>query len=255
MIIRLIKKTLSSLNWQRQPEEPYVGTVVSYPKSGRTWLRVILDELELPFQYTHDQSNKRRFEELSLGSKVVYRKKPVIFIMRDPRDVVVSYFFEKAVRGRGFDGTLSDFIRSPLRGVEKNVRFNLAWLELGRRLPAFMPITYEEMDADATSVILEIVNFVGAEITHGEIDRAVRNNTFQKMREREARGEYADRYGNDLRATDLADAESFKVRRGKIGGFVDYLAAEDVALCNEILEKHQYQDRVARLLAQRRAGG
>ena len=30
-----------------------LGVVVSFPKSGRTWLRVMLDKLNLPMRYTH----------------------------------------------------------------------------------------------------------------------------------------------------------------------------------------------------------
>ncbi len=40
-----------------------------------------------------------------------------------------------------------------------------------------------------------------------------------------------------LRAGDTQDPESFKVRRGKIGGFEDYLSPEDQALAASALQE------------------
>ena len=34
-----------------------------------------------------------------------------------------------------------------------------------------------------------------------------------------------------LQPTDAADEESYKVRRGKVGGYVDYLDQQDIAFC------------------------
>lgn len=38
-----------------------------------------------------------------------------------------------------------------------------------------------------------------------------------------------------LRPKKVGDPESYKVRKGKIGGFVDYLSAEDIEYCNQML--------------------
>ena len=46
------------------------------------------------------------------------------------------------------------------------------------------------------------------------------------MQRKEARGEYSTL---SLTPADASDPESFKVRRGKIGGYADYLSEEDVA--------------------------
>src|ERR1041385_2848269 len=53
---------------------------------------------------------------------------------------------------------------------------------------------------------------------------ALEFSEFENMRKLEAAGAFDSKI---LQARDVADPESFKVRRGKIGGFTDYLAAED----------------------------
>jgi hypothetical protein len=40
-----------------------------------------------------------------------------------------------------------------------------------------------------------------------------------------------------LQPTDVADPESFKVRRGKVGGFTDYLLGDDLSCATEALAK------------------
>ena len=107
--------------------------VVSFPKSGRTWLRVMLDALGIACEYTHDTSSYEDaliFEEMRC-CEPHYQNRVVIFIHRDPRDTVVSGFFQltkRLARRRTYVGDLSDFVRDPRHGIEKIVRFNLAWL-------------------------------------------------------------------------------------------------------------------------------
>lgn len=226
-----------------------IGVLVSFPKSGRTWLRVMLDDLDIPFDYEHDgpHDNKSRpFDELTLCGKKKYLDKPVVFLSRDPRDTAVSGYFQKSLRPDGYAGTMADFIRDPLHGVEKIVRYNLTWLARGADLPAFLPITYEETVANPFAVVRGIVSFVGVEVSDAAIEHAVANNTFEKMRQREGRGEHLGRYGrygSMLSPTNSSNPEAYKIRRGRVGGYIDYLSAEDTACCDEILERYRYFDK------------
>ena len=43
-----------------------------------------------------------------------------------------------------------------------------------------------------------------------------------------------------LTPRDKGDPETYKVRRGKIGGYVDYLSPDDVAFCHAMLERYGY---------------
>ena len=67
------------------------------------------------------------------------------------------------------------------------------------------------------------------------------------MRAREASGAY-EKYKGALTPRDVRNPNSYKVRRGKVGGFVDYLSPEDIAYCDEVLKSHNYSEKVAMAL-------
>ena len=86
---------------------------------------------------------------------------------------------------------------------------------------------------------------VGAFLTGGaladeDVARAVRETTFEKMREMEASGAGARRWGVRLRPGDPADPDSFKTRRGVVGGWRDYFSLDDEAYATELLSRHDY---------------
>src|SRR3954468_24189642 len=70
-------------------------TVVSFPNSGRTWLRVMLDQLWIASEFKHNGSGHSRrlaFDALSPAGPR-FTKRRVILLLRDPRDTVVSGYF------------------------------------------------------------------------------------------------------------------------------------------------------------------
>jgi hypothetical protein len=216
--------------------------VVSFPKSGRTWLRVMLDELKLDAKYTHDGSGHSRtghVEELEPASEA-FSGKTIVFLYRDPRDTVVSGYFQTAKRLGGYDGTISDFVRDPRHGIEKIIRFNLEWLARGAELGRFHAVTYEDLKADTAGALAAIVGFVGAERGAEEIAVVVDEASFEKMQARERSGELAERYGRILAPADSSDPQSFKVREGIVGGFRKHLSDDDVAFCNAVIERLGY---------------
>ena len=62
--------------WSAKKLNSERGLMVSFPKSGRTWVRVMLDSVNCKLRYTHDGSDL-----------------PLLFLHRDPRDTAVSGFF------------------------------------------------------------------------------------------------------------------------------------------------------------------
>jgi hypothetical protein len=70
-------------------------------------------------------------------------------------------------------------------------------------------------------------------VTEETIRAAVEHGSFGSMKQREATRP-AD--GTPLAAGKAGDPESFKTRRGKIGGYVDYLSADDVVWLNRRID-------------------
>ncbi len=216
--------------------------VVSFPKSGRTWLRVMLDELKLDGKYTHDGSGHSRvghIEELQPASEA-FAGRTIVFLYRDPRDTVVSGYFQATKRVNTYAGSISDFIRDPRHGVEKIVRFNMEWLERGPVLGRFLPVTYEDLRADTAGTLTRIIGFVGAERPAEAIATAIDEASFDKMKQKEASGELGERYGKVLMPADSSDPQSYKVREGLVGGFRKHLGEADIAFCDEVLVRLGY---------------
>lgn len=235
---------------------------VSYPKSGRTWLRAMLAELGVQMKFTHldtgadDRSWGKRFDRLAQPES---RAERTVFLHRDPRDVVTSFFYEMTRRqkpplghrlrylasGRWPPRTMASFVRSPRFGIEKTVVFNL---RCAAQLDAWT-VSYEEMRAEPVTGLAGILSYLGEDVSPDRIAGVVEANSFSRMKEMEARGEAPRALAGRLGATDPGDPNSFKVRKGKIGGWRDEMDAETQAFANEVLERYGYFGRIAELTA------
>ncbi len=241
--------------WSRTAE----GFIVSYPKTGRTWLRVmlgkavslkydlddrlILDTLRLtrraglsPTVFSHDGpfllQNTASYHDLKFNTGL-YRHKKVIFLVRDIRDTLVSSYFQQSKRTKVEKWDLCDFIRDERFGARKIVTFYNLWFT-HRAVPEdFLLIRYEEMHSKPTEVLGAVMRFLNAgEVDPSVLDVAVSYGAFNHMRKMEEKNAFGD---SMLRPGTENDNDSYKVRRGKIGGFVDYFTKEDLAYFDEIV--------------------
>ncbi len=262
------------MNWRRHltarraAPKPDVY-VISYPKSGRTWLRVLLGKalctqarkpdrllLDTPTlsaaagalrtDFDHDgsdlwdQSDYRSLSE----DKQAYRDKRVILLARDAPDVLVSGYFEVTRRSLvfehppcQFDGTLAEFVRSPVFGARKVAAFYDIWSRSTTVPKQFLLIHYEDLHAGGEDVLADVLRFIGAEVNRRDIAEAVAYAGFENMRELER----ADAFNDPrLRPGDVADPDSYKARRGVTGGYVDYLSGSDVAYIAAEFEKRGF---------------
>jgi hypothetical protein len=239
-------------------EDPMINWILSYPKSGRTWLRLLLgrilsqhyglndellfderalfDQCGLPATaFSHDgtsNSDGRRWQALE-RDKGSFADSRVLLLVRDPRDVVVSCYFQATRRKMRVAGDLGEFVRSDTHGIRKIVHFFDIW-DKNRQTPSdFMVLRYEDLRSQPSELARETLGFLGAKgIPMSVIDEAVQFSSFDRMKEMER----TDALNNKkLRARDTNDPESFKVRKGKVGGYVDYLGEDDIAYCDQVM--------------------
>ena len=215
----------------------------------------MLDNLEVKIKYTHagsDYGSKCHFNDLPPPSSVTTEGKR-LFLFRDPRDTVVSAYFQKSKRKKDNSdcGEISDFIRDPRFGIEKIILFNLSWLEHEdlAALKTYKSISYEALRQDPVSGLTAIYTYFKG---HGPrkkrlIEDVVEEASFARMQAKERSGELAERYGSILRPGNFNDPESYKVRRGKVGGYADYLKDDDIAYCEQIMLRHQYSLRLSEM--------
>ncbi|MEW9857046.1 sulfotransferase domain-containing protein [Novosphingobium sp. M1R2S20] len=222
------------------------AVLVSFPKSGRTWLRYLLScylaELaELGFQPdlattfrvlpNFDRSPHRGVEgfvgkrpnlPLILVSHLpfderLFLDRPVIFLVRDPRDVIVSAYFHATRHKRVFDGPVGAFLDDPTYGLPALISFTNGWagaLTTRRHLVR----SYEALHSDTEEAVTGILHFLGVSVDDGALERAIALAQFDRMRKREQEQGIPDH------EYDRADAQSLRMRSGKAQAFGDVLS-------------------------------
>jgi hypothetical protein len=221
--------------------------VISYPKSGRTWLRVMLDELGIRPDFHHGGSSESqglRTQDLVAGPREWWDR-PVLFLMRDPRDTTVSAYFQATRRSRVYAGDFAAFLRDPRFGLEKAVVFHLVWLRAADRFPAFLPLQYEAFRRDPSPNLAKAAVCLGGEASPARIAAAVETGSFERMRSLEQTREGAARYGFRLTPGQADDPDSYKTRRGIVGEWKEMFSAADRGYSAEILARWRYAEGLA----------
>jgi hypothetical protein len=237
--------------------------VISPVKSGRTWLRVMLNKyfslhygVAFSLQNLHEQNpdipsiqydhwlslhfRSASWLERLLGRHIIpdaiLRRKKVILLLRDPRDAIVSSFYQVSKRRHGkrkVSMTLSDYIRSPRLGIGKLVQIlNLVHDKLQNH-PQCILIRYETLRTNTNEELQRMLHFLG--ITQPDpqfVSEAISFANFQNMKRMEQNNEIS---GRVLRAGDPNDPNSFKVRKGIIGGYLSEFSDADLAYIEEQL--------------------
>lgn len=230
--------------------------LISYPKSGRTWLRFMLghaitshfnlqvDNLlglsqlarmnpAIPRILVNHDDNPHLKKTAALETdKRPYRHAKLILLCRDPRDVLVSLYFHKSRRDRQFTGTLSEFIDAPAGGFNNILRFYEIWAE-NRDVPqSFHLVRYEDLHQNPLQALRNLFNFMGLmQINDTTLSEAIAFAGFDKMRQMEKQGQVQTT--NRLQPGNVIDVGSYKTRRGKVGGYVDYLSEAEISDLNE----------------------
>lgn len=213
--------------------------VVSFPKSGATWMNFLManihllmskdEETKVTFYNVHDYipdihiSNKLAeiptvfpaFRVIKSHSKYNSAYKKVILLIRDPRDVMVSYYHFIVNQGL-FDGSISEFIRSEKYGISNWVDHSSKWMDSTPLSTRFYLVKYEDMKADIKHVIKIIYTHCGYDLPEDVLSKAIERSSFDNMRKIEVEYNYGGRKHN----------MKF-VREGKTKGFGNELSSSD----------------------------
>jgi hypothetical protein len=211
---------------------------ISYPKSGRTWIRFMLEQVGVTDRivFHHDNfefsDGSRPAHNFSVSERLdVYNKiDRIVYLERDPRDVMVSLYHQ--VTGRfgdvfAYRGTISEFLHDPYFGAINLQRFRKIWEELCQQ-PNVLKITYEECHHDPAQTLIKTLDFYGFPYSKKDIATAIEASSFDKMKELEDSGQFHEPW---LRRRNDAP----KVREGRIGGFKDAVDHRDIVFLNRVL--------------------
>jgi Sulfotransferase domain len=200
------------LRWLRLKHFEYVPRpddifIVTYPRSGTTWMQMILYQLTtdggLDFPHIAEycpwfersvrsaQGFELRPSPRLFKSHLPYAKIPkgpgkYIYVARDGKDVALSYYHLYR-QYNGYEGTFSEFFERFLRG---KVEFG-SWFEhvrgwwAQRDNPHVLLLTYEQLSSDLASCVRQIAAFIGRELPPERLPTIVERSSFAFMKAHE----------------------------------------------------------------------
>lgn len=175
----------------------------------------------LRIRVSHDDDPQWKEPAKLSRAKGRYKRQKVVFLVRDPRDVVVSMYFQRTERERVEVGTMADFLDAHVGSLDTILEYYNIWAANRQQPRDFLLIRYEDLQGDATIELRRLLDFIGLrDVSDTNIAEAVEFSSFNNMRKMEMGGDFSS---GRLRPGDRNKTESFKTRKGVVGGYVDYL--------------------------------
>jgi len=126
-------------------------------------------------------------------------------------------------------------LRDQRFGIGSIVKTMNDWLDEFSGCRNFSLLRYESLRAAPAEQFRALLALLGGTTPNMSIFQdALDFSEFGNMQKLEAAGVFDSKI---LQARDIRDPESFKVRRGKIGGYEDYLSAEDRQCAIDVLRQ------------------
>jgi len=225
--------------------------LVSYPRSGNTWMRFLLGNLLYPTDPVTFSNIESRIPEIYFNADGFLRKLPqprilkshecfqphyphVLYVVRDPRDVAVS-FYHHNVKARNIpDGyPMADFVLRFVAG-EFDRKFGSwrdhvqSWTSLRGESRHFTMVRYEDIKSDTEAALRTVAAFLERcslptiDCSPEALRRTIEFSSPERMRALE--GKEADKW---VLTKNTRPDKPF-VRSARVGGWKSQLTAESV---------------------------
>ncbi len=225
-------RRLFMLLWARKSKS---FLMTEYPKSGGSWLTTMLAEIaqvDFPrnrFPYERESAFQGHYIK-------AYGQKRVVVLWRDPRDIVVSYYFHSIVGNSHTNPAHVQSLRASI-GISKpeNVKEELPkfidYMFSGNLSPRFtwndffdrwygeksaVHVSYEELHKDAASALTKISEYLSVDVTDELILEVVKKNSFENKTGRKPGEENNGSFA----------------RKGIVGDWKNYFTDESLSLFN-----------------------
>jgi len=243
--------------------------IVSFGKSGRTWLRVMISRyyqlahgiparVLLGFDnyhrrnpsipkifFTHDNYIKDYTGEYD--SKASFYGKKVVLLVRNPKDIAVSQYFQWQHRMRpakkrlnqypphGADVSAYDFVMDPTCGLPDIIAYLNLWAREAERVESLLVVRYEDMRSDPNETLRRVMEFINDDSAdESAVAAAVEYASVENMRKLEEKNVFW-LAGGRMRPGKKGDPNSYKVRRAKVDGYKDYFDAAERAEIDQLV--------------------
>jgi hypothetical protein len=245
--LRGIRRRFSLLHYDTEYDgSPDDIFIVTYPRSGTTWLQMIVYQLTTdgamnfahieevsPYLETTLIPRRRKISDLQATPRVVKTHMPYheipkgpgryIYGIRNGLDVAVSYHFHARKYYPDMRGlSLSEFFSRFMAGeVPYGSWFEhvARWLRNKDRLNVLV-VTYEELSTDLEAAVKRIADFCGITIDPAAMPRILERCSFAFMRKHDAKFSGERFYPN------APPPETPFIRQGQVGGWREHLDAQ-----------------------------
>ena len=243
--------------------------IIGHPKSGNTWLKVMISRLyQLRYNLPEstlintDEFARKIPEIPRLAATNAYysyegevgkmlacgaldnplRHKPVLFLARNPIDIAVSWFHQFTKRqSRAKQELINHFVDHPIDrrtvqmwdfvrhldiGLPSLIEYQNTWVRNVRELEQGMLARYEDLRAQPVPILHRITQLMGEDFSVDEISAAVEWGSFDNLQKLETSGTFSQ---GGMKLVNASDPSTFKVRRGKVGGYREDFDVAQVA--------------------------
>lgn len=226
--------------------------LVSFPKSGNTWMRFILGNIMIKYCEKNTKMTFNNMQNiipdiyidngfsLDLGfssfPRIIkthenYNKNyhKAIYMVRDPKDVMVSYYhFLKDGHKKNIIN-FSEFLKDKNFGLEKWCKNVKSWHKKANIL-----IKFENLKISPEKEIKKIITFLNLEIKDNIILESIYESNFKKMKEMEDRD-------NSWKKKHNLDTEYKFMRKGEMNEGINYFSEKDKIFFKKIMKKNKME--------------
>jgi hypothetical protein len=265
--VSLRRKYLANLEMAKAQRANFL--IIGHPKSGNTWLKVMISRLyqlryDLPeSKLINTDEFARKIPEIPrLAATNAYysyegevgkllavgapdnplRHKPVLFLARNPIDIAVSWYHQFTKRqSRAKQELINHWIENPIDrktvqmwdfvrysdiGLPSLIEYQNTWARNVQELEHGLLVKYEELRTEPVPTLLKITRLMGEDFSEEEVRAAVEWGSFDNLQKLETSGTFSQ---GGMRLVNANDPSTFKVRRGKVGGYRDDFDPQQVA--------------------------
>ena len=224
--------------------------LAGYPKVGSTWIRYYLYSLlaqkvdgsdptidamntAMP-EFAHPSFFQPwSFEECARIIKTHQRGLPFLrnkrtaLIVRDPRDIVVSYYhYASGLISSDFNGSVSDVLRHSKMGAESFFKHYASWGD-----HAGLVLKYEDLKDNPFDGFSRLAAYYGIERSSEKIQQAIDVANFSSMRTAQKK--------SDKLKDEFKDGHQF-VRSGKKAQWKDLFSDDDIAYYESLKKEYHF---------------
>ncbi len=265
--VALRRKHLANLELAKAHRASFL--IIGHPKSGNTWLKAMISRLyqiryDLPeSKLINTDEFARKIPDIprlaatngyysyegEVGKLLAagapdnpLRHKPVLFLARNPIDIAVSWYHQFTKRqSRAKQELINHWIEHPIDrrtiemwefvrhsdiGLPALIEYQNTWVRNIADLPHGMLTCYEDLRAEPVPTLHKITQHMGADFSEEEVRQAVEWGSFDNLQKLETRGTFSQ---GGMKLVNADDPSTYKVRRGKVGGYRDDFDEHQVA--------------------------